>query len=333
MKIHAKMFDGNSSKEHAVIIEFTSDKRLKIRSHSIDLDLKDVQISSRLGNTPRVLQLPNGERCKSDENDKIDAILQKLDIKRPFIHKLERSWKFAFISVAIVTLLVGFMLTIGANYTAAFLASRLPDTTLDKASKNSLQLLDKKYLHKSNLSLKKKVKILKLFKKLTHNNPRYKLHFRASPRMGPNAFALPNGDIVLIDSLVYLDKDPHLYGILGVLAHEKGHVVYKHGLQGLIKGAIVGTVIGYVTGDLSFITTAAPTMLLTSKYSRQFETQADGYAKSELHKLNITTRPLGKLFINLEKFSKSKESNSTDYFPWLSSHPVTSKRIDYFMQD
>ena len=335
MTIEAQLFDGKSSKEHSVVIEFTADRRIKIESHTIDVRLEAVEIATRLGNTPRLLKFPNGIRCKSSENDAIDAILKRLNVKESPIHKLERSWKMALASIVLIATVILFMLTIGADYTASFLAQKLPEHTLDKASKNTLQMLDKKYLHKSNLTAAKKAKIRALFQRLVGNDKRYHLYFRSSPQMGPNAFALPNGDVVVIDALVYLDKDPNLYGLLGVLAHEKGHVVYKHGLKGLIKGAIVASIVGYVSGDLSYITTALPTMILTSRYSREFESQADSYAKSELRKLGISTKPLAKLFINLEKFihKKEKGKSSSEYFPWLSNHPVTSKRIEYFLED
>jgi len=335
MTIEAQLFDGKSSKEHLVTIEFTADRRVKIESHAIDVPLEAVEITNRLGNTPRLLKFPNGIRCKSSQNDAIDTILKRLNVKESPIHKLERSWKIALASIVFIATIVLFMLTIGADYTASFLAKKLPEHTLDKASKNTLKMLDREYLHKSNLSATKKKKIRLLFQRLVGNDKRYHLYFRSSPQMGPNAFALPNGDVVLIDSLVYLDKDPNLYGVLGVLAHEKGHVVYKHGLKGLIKGTIVASVVGYISGDLSYITSILPTMILTSKYSREFESQADSYAKSELHKLGISTKPLAMLFINLEKFihKKEKGKSSLEYFPWLSGHPVTKKRVAFFSKD
>ena len=335
MKIRAKMYDGASSKEHSVEIEFTKLKRLIIKSHGIDVPLDSVKISSRLGSTPRVLHLPNGARCKSEENDKIDEILDTLEIKHSKIHKLERSWRLAIASILLIAVFVAFMLTAGANYSAAILADILPKTTLDYASKRGLAQLDKRYLHKSNLDKKKQAKILAMFKKLTNGEKRYKLHFRSSPAIGANAFALPSGDVVLLDELVLLDKDKELRGVVGVLAHEKGHVVYKHGLKGIIKGAVASTVVGYVTGDLSFIVTTLPTIMVTSSYSREFESQADHYAKSELKRLGISSKPLGKLFMNLEEFysKKHKDSNATKYLDWMSSHPATEDRIKYFMQD
>jgi len=334
MLIDAKFYDGISSKEHNVTVEFTNDKRLKIDAFNIDLPLKDIKISSRLGSTPRVLYLPNGQRLKSEENDKIDKILKSLDISHSKVHKLERSWKAAIASVLLIASFVIFMLTAGADYSAKFLAKVLPEDSLDYASKQALKQLDKSMLHKSNLSKEKKQKILALFNKLTNKDPRYRLYFRSSPQIGANAFALPSGDVVLLDELVFLDKDKELRGVLGVLAHEKGHVVYKHGLQSIIKGAVATTLIGYITGDISYLATTLPTVAITSKYSREFETQADYYAKKELNRLGISSKPLAKLFINLEDFyNKKHKDNNISYLDWLSTHPVTKKRIEYFMKD
>ena len=335
MRVLAKLYDGVSSKEHNVEIEFTKDRRVKVASHNIDEPLSKVKIATRLGNTPRLIEFPNGIRCKSDENDKIDAILKELNIRVAPIHKLERSWKLAIASIVTIALFIVFMLTIGADYTAEIVANNMPPNTLDKVSKITLKKLDKSYLHKSNLSNDRKVQILKLFKRLTNNDSHYKLHFRSSPSIGPNAFALPSGDIVLLDELVFLDKDPNLYGVLGVLAHEKGHYVYKHGLKSLIKGTIATAVVSYFTGDVSFVITTLPTLLITSKYSREFETQADKYAKKELKRLSISSKPLANLFIEMEKYyirKYGKETNSSN-FSWFSTHPVTEERIKYFNQD
>jgi len=133
----------------------------------------------------------------------------------------------------------------------------------------------------------------------------------------------------LLDELVFLDKNPNHYGVLGVLAHEKGHYVYRHGLKILIKGAIATSIISYFTGDVSFIATTLPTILVTSKYSREYERQADIYAKGELERLNISSKPLANIFIEIEK-ENSKDNNLTNL---LSTHPITKERIDYFSQE
>jgi Zn-dependent protease with chaperone function len=335
MIIQAKLYDGASSKEHIVDIEFTKDKRVLVKEFGINEPLSSVKIASRLGNTPRVIEFSNNIRCKSSQNDKIDSILSGLDVQISPIHKLEKSLKLAVGSVVMLAAFIIFMLTAGAGMSADVIANILPQNTLDRASKMTLKELDKGYLHKSNLSNGKKAKVLKLFKKLTNNDSHYKLHFRSSPQMGPNAFALPSGDIVIIDELVFLDKDPNLYGLLGVLAHEKGHYVYKHGLKSLIKGTLATAIVSYFTGDVSFIVTTLPTLLITSKYSRDNEREADSYAKKELNRLHISSKPLANIFRQMENYYTKKygKDNSMPAFNWVASHPITEDRIKFFNQN
>jgi len=335
VEVEGKFYDGNSSREQVVVAKFTQERRFIIDELGIDEAISNIKIATRLGNTPRLIELKNGARFKTDDNDGVDLALKKLGIAVAPIHKIEKSWKLALSSIIVIALFITFMLTVGADYTANYIANRLPKSTLDSASKKTLEELDGRYLHKSNLSKEKREKIERLFKKLTNNDPHYKLHFRSSPAIGPNAFMLPSGDVVLIDELVFLDKDPNMYGILGVLAHEKGHYVYKHSLRGLIKTTVATAVVSYFTGDASFIVTTLPTVLITSKYSREFETQADQYAKSEMKRMGLSTKPLAKLFVNIENYYNKKygDNNSSSSFSWISSHPVTSKRIEYFNKE
>jgi len=156
----------------------------------------------------------------------------------------------------------------------------------------------------------------------------YKLHFRSSPKMGPNAFALPSGDIVLTDQLVALSQDDEFRDILGVLAHEKGHVVKKHSLRIAIKTGISGAIIGYITGDVSVLASTIPTILINSSYSREFEHEADVHAVKELKDMNISTKYIATLFEELEK-KQGGEENAT-VMSMFASHPLTSQRIDYF---
>ncbi len=334
MTLEAKLYDGVSSQEHCVEIHFSDDKRVVIDEFNLNEPIESVKISSRLGNTPRVIEFSSGIRVKCEDNDTIDKILNRLEYKKGVVHKLESSWKFAISSLAAIVFFTIFMLTFGADYSADLLASKLPQNTLDSASKKALSQLDKGYLHKSNLSNERKVEIIKLFNKLTNGDKHYKLHFRSSPKMGPNAFMLPSGDTILLDELVFLDKDPNLYGTLGVLAHEKGHYIYKHGLKSLIKGTIATTLVSYLSGDVTFLATTIPTILITSKYSRENEREADIYAKSELKRLKISSKPLANIFKELNIYVKKRGSKSeSSLISWVSSHPTTKSRIDYFNKD
>ena len=328
MLVEALLYDGKSSKEHPVTLDFTFGRRVKIASHNIDVALDEIKIESRLGNTPRVLNFPNGVRCKSPENDKIDQILLDFDIKNSKTYKIESSWGLSLGAVLVTVAFVVFMLTSGANYTANFIASILPQNTLDTVSKITLDELEDGYLYPSNLSESNRTILQTNFNNLTKGEAGYTLHFRSSNRMGANAFALPSGDIVLTDQLVALSKDKEFRDILGVLAHEKGHVVHKHSLRMAIKTGLAGVIIGYMTGDISILATGIPTVLINSSYSREFEKEADIYAVKELQKMNISTIYIANLFEALEEEHGMDGNGSVlDVF---ASHPLTSKRIEYF---
>jgi Zn-dependent protease with chaperone function len=107
--------------------------------------------------------------------------------------------------------------------------------------------------------------------------PTYKLEFRKF-KEGPNAFALPGGTMVMTDELIALAaKEPALQDhiVLGVLAHELGHVKYRHGMQHLVSSSILGLVATVVWGDFSSVIAAVPLWLGQASYSRDAERQAD----------------------------------------------------------
>ena len=328
MFINALLYDGKSSKEHKVTIEFTSNRRVVISSHNIDVSLDDVEIESRLGNTPRVIEFANGIRCKSKENNKIDQILKEFGLSKSKAYKIESSLALTLGSVFVTIAFVWFLLTTGATYASNVLASILPESTLSEVSVLTMEQLEDGYLRPSKLSDRQKRIIQEDFDKLVEGEKGYSLHFRSSPQMGANAFALPSGDIVLTDELVALSQDRKYRDILGVLAHEKGHVVKRHSLRIAIKTGISGAVVGYITGDISVIASTLPAVLINSSYSREFEHEADVHAVQELKRMHISTKYIAKLFEELEK--KQEKEDNTSMMGMFASHPLTSQRIDYF---
>ena len=69
-----------------------------------------------------------------------------------------------------------------------------------------MKFLDDEFLGDSKLTIQEKQKLQAVFDRVTSGDKSYKLHFR-SAYIGPNAFALPNGDIVLLDDLVKLSQN------------------------------------------------------------------------------------------------------------------------------
>ena len=118
---------------------------------------------------------------------------------------------------------------------------------------------------------------------------KYKLEFRKLPGDLPNAFAIPGGPIVVSDGLVAALQDEDAF--LAVVAHEIGHQVHRHVLRQVLQGSAVIVAATMLTGDVSSasgVVLAVPTFLLSSRYSRDFEREADDYAFAALRERGIT---------------------------------------------
>jgi len=82
-----------------------------------------------------------------------------------------------------------------------------------------------------------------------------------------------------------------------------------------------------ITGDVSSVislTAALPNVLVQSKYSRDFEREADDYAFAYLKQRNIPADTLTAILVRMEK--KSGESGGV--MDYLSTHPATKERAE-----
>jgi Zn-dependent protease with chaperone function len=147
--------------------------------------------------------------------------------------------------------------------------------------------------------------------------------------MGPNAFALPDGQIVLLDELIELLDDEE---VLAVLAHEFGHVSHRHGIRQLIQSSVVAAVVTAWLGDISFIAASLGTVLLDSGYSREMEFDADRYAAEMLTHQGASPDFLAGALEKLETAHRGKTStpdteDGKGSKDWISTHPNTSERV------
>lgn len=91
-----------------------------------------------------------------------------------------------------------------------------------------------------------------------------------------NAFAAP-GNIIVVNR-GFIENAQSIEEIMGVLAHEAGHIVLKHTVKSLsgALGSIVGTMIlGSIIGYDGSVVVAKATNFLSLKYSRDDEFAAD----------------------------------------------------------
>jgi predicted Zn-dependent protease len=324
--VQADYFDGARSLRHPVTLLF-SGPRLKLVGQEVDLeyDLASVRISRRVANTPRWVYLPGGGACVTADNAALDRYAGESALERR-VHHWESRPAYAVLSLLLIAAVVWFFIDRGVPVVADKIAQRIPAAVESEFGRRTLQALDASVLKPSTLDADDQRALRESFAQLValagvRAGP---LEFRDSPAIGPNAFALPSGIIVVTDQLVDLsDNDDE---VLAVLAHELGHVYHRHIMRSILESSATGFIVTSLTGDItsaSALAAAAPTILLQTKFSRDNEREADAYAIDLMPRAGIAPANFVHILQRLEEQAKGK---GTALPGFLSSHPPTPER-------
>lgn len=148
-----------------------------------------------------------------------------------------------------------------------------------------------------------------------------------------NAFALPGGYVYVTRGLLALvDDEAELAGVLG---HEIGHVIARHGAQrqtAALGASVIGAVLGAVVGSqaVNQVVGLGGQGLLAG-YSRDQEYEADALGVRYLARAGYDPYAQGDFLAVMEEQRKlqafvtgQKYDNSAD---WLASHPATPERV------
>jgi Zn-dependent protease with chaperone function len=146
--------------------------------------------------------------------------------------------------------------------------------------------------------------------------------------MGPNAFALPGGRIVVTDDLVGL-VDGREDAVVGVLGHEYGHVKARHGVRNVAQSALLATLMSAIFGDVSGLLAGAPQILGEQAYSRDFEREADAESVRVLRAGGYSPSAMVVFF---NKLVEKKLATGRGLAIAFASHPADAERIQFFEQ-
>lgn len=162
------------------------------------------------------------------------------------------------------------------------------------------------------------------------DRPALHLRFYESA-LGANALALPGGTIIVTDDMVRLLADREDV-MLGVLAHEIGHVRERHSMRALVQVSLLGAVAGLAYGDYSAVLAGVPAVLGQMAYSRDFERRADDESIRLLRANGISPEVMAMLFQRLqaESHRRAKEAKHFDLGIALASHPADEERMRRF---
>ncbi len=155
--------------------------------------------------------------------------------------------------------------------------------------------------------------------------------FRDAEDIGPNAFALPGGTMIMTDQLANLLKD-NPDASLAVMLHELGHVQHRHGLQMMASSASTAVIVAVLFNDLesvSEIIIGGASSLIQAKFSRGMETEADDFANQSLLKLNKSPQAFIDAMATLAKEHQGDTDKQEDsWTTYFSSHPEIKSRIE-----
>ncbi|MGE0231076.1 MAG: M48 family metallopeptidase [Flavobacteriaceae bacterium] len=326
LRISGRLFAPGEAKSQAAELIAFDEGQVTVTDVEGNLRRFDLaSVSDRLGRVHRKLTMSDGSVFETDDNEGADRILNR---ERHFFSRLSRlegSWRaIAVLTVLTIAVIMG-LYRYGLPVAASVAAWATPSSLTQVMDAGALSTLDRTLFDETALPSQRRETLEAAFTALASSTdvadaaPR--LLFRQSKAIGPNAFALPGGTVVVTDELVRIARDDD--EILGVLAHELAHVEKKHGLRNLYRVLGVGFMIAAIGGDSGQIVEEVATQgaaLANLSHSRQFEREAD-MRGAELM-LAAGRDPFA--FIDL--IGRITKDEGEDGSNWLSTHPGTQDR-------
>lgn len=259
--------------------------------------------------------------------------------------RMQTRWPvlLAVLLVALIGLLAFFRY--GTPWAATQLTRLVPLNWETSLAAQAMSQMDEHYLKPSQLGTKRQQELRTRFagliagvapslKRYPGYMPHYALSFRRG--IGPNAFALPGGTLVMTDELVELAAKAGLGddALMGVLAHEIGHIEHRHGTRLVVEQGVLNVGLGLALGDVSNMVSMAGTLLTGLAYRRQHEAESDCFALALMAQVQRPAAPMGGLLLMLSPSARGGEtpapatgtSDRSLVREWLSTHPATPER-------
>lgn len=320
----ADFYDGKSAKRHAALLSVESGT-VKIAVDGevrFEAPLSAARVCPRLRGTPRRIEFADGAALLVADHAFVDAAFHVSE-HDTLAHRLESHIGFVLVSLLgiAVAMVLGYLY--GIPFAAREIALRMPDGLERNIAEQGLNSLDQMVFERSTLSIEKQKSIANLFDtlRIEAGLPKeVRLEFREGDWIGANALALPGGVVVITDELI--QAMPGDDEVAAVLAHELGHVQHRHSLRHLLQSSITALGAMAVFGDVTAITglaATAPTVLVETGYSRDFERESDAFAFALLRKIGRSPKAFARAMESLEAAHESPSKKRR--FPWQKKTP------------
>jgi predicted Zn-dependent protease len=161
----------------------------------------------------------------------------------------------------------------------------------------------------------------------TNKIDRSKLKIHILDKEDVNAFALPNGHLIIYSGLI-LNSD-NQEELIGVVCHEIAHIELNHVMKKLVKEIGLSVLISITTGNSGAeVIRETAKMLSSSAFDRSLEKEADIKAVDYLVNANINPEPFADFLYKLS----DTEHEAIKYLTWISTHPDSKDRAEYIIE-
>ena len=164
------------------------------------------------------------------------------------------------------------------------------------------------------------------------DDPHFEYTFEVVDSSEVNAFAIPGGHLYV--NLALLKEATSESEIVGVVGHEIGHVVHRHGMKRmtdatLLQGLAIGTsaALGENTGKYAGMGILLFGQAGLLHYGRNAELEADHTGVEILYRTGYDDHALVSFFQKLQKIEETRGVKAGGLSTLLATHPPTADRI------
>ncbi len=140
-----------------------------------------------------------------------------------------------------------------------------------------------------------------------------------------NAFALPDGHLVVYSGLIAASESPE--ELAGVIGHELAHIQLDHVMKKLVKEVGLSVLISATAGGGGEVPGKIVRTLSSSAFDRKQEREADLHAVDYLIAAKIDPVPFGEFLYRI-----GGKAETASYLSWLSTHPDSRERGEYIVE-
>lgn len=326
--ISGRAYRPNSSRAELAELRVAADAaRLLAEDGEVlaELPRAALRFEPRLGSAPRRATLPDGTLFETADHAAVAGLSGR---GGEALHGLERFHPRLALALAGIVLAGWLIWRFGLDLMAAAAVALTPAPMIDAIDRGTLQTLDLTLAEPSTASEIERRALQTTFEALlaaldpgARAATDFRLEFRDMPGLGPNAVALPGGTVVVTDALLRQFPSPDVRA--GVLAHEIGHIVGRHGLRKVYRSLGVAVLIALLAGDTVPIVediVLEGNVLISLSHSRRSERAADAFGVDLARRAGFD--PAG-----LIEFFEWVAAEIGDSSGWLSTHPSSAERM------